>query len=188
MSERINVWEHPLSIWKTKSQYFVWLRGNLRRIWSDNPLRKEWKKDKLRPITTEEKLSKKFHTSTKNLGQCYQCKEWMAGSKLECDHIEPSEGCYDFETAEKFLWHCAANNPDNWALVCKPCHKIISYCDSHNLSFEEGRATKLAIEKEKEKTEAVKSFLKMNGLEFAKDSKGRRKQLIEVFMREEYYL
>lgn len=158
---RINPWGHPLAktIWQTKSKYFVWLRGQLRSIWSDNPLRKEWKKSQLRPVTKEEKKQKKFHPSTKNVGQCYLCKEWMAGSKLECDHVVESDGCYDFDTATEFLWHCAADNPDNWALACKPCHKIKSHSIRKGISFEEARVEKEAIQKMKQSVDKQKEEL-----------------------------
>ncbi len=177
MSDKINPWEHPLSIWKTKSEYFVWLRGHLRKIWKDFPLRAEWKKSQLRPVTTEERKIKKFHPSTKKVAQCYLCDEWFAGSKLEVDHKEESGGCYDFDTAGEFLWHCAADNPDNWALACKPCHKIKSYADRQGVPFEDARATKKAIEIIKNKQD--KLFLEEKGITPASNEKGRRQQLVE---------
>lgn len=99
-----NPWETPegRQVWKTPSEYFTWLRGALRRIWSDYPLRKVWKKEQLRPVTKEERANKKFHPSTKNVGECHYCKEWFAGSKLECDHVEESTGCRSYETASDF--------------------------------------------------------------------------------------
>lgn len=165
---RINPWEHKLAPkvnWKTKSNYFVWLRGQLRRIWADNPLRKEWKKQQLRPVTKEEKSAKKFHTSTKNVGQCYLCKKWFAGSKLECDHVQESNGCYDFETAEQFLWHCGADDPSNWALACKPCHKIKSYADKQGISFEDAKVEKEVIALTKKSIADQKKLLSFHGFQ-----------------------
>lgn len=178
MSQLFEPWLHPLSIWKTKSEWFIWLRGNLRKIWSDNPLRKEWKNSQLRPVTKEERINKVFHPSTKNVGQCYLCNKWFAGSKLECDHIIESEGCYSFETAEKFLWHCAANSPDNWALVCSPCHKIKSYSIAQVMSFEDAAATKQAIQIINEKKD--KSFLESKGITPLSNATKRRQQIIAV--------
>lgn len=175
-------WTAPLGakIWATKSDWFVWLRGNLRKIWSDNPLRKEWKSSQLRPVTPEERRLKLFHPATKNVGQCYLCNNWFAGSKLECDHVIESEGCYSFETAEKFLWHCAANSPDNWALVCSPCHKIKSYSVAEGVTFETAKATKAAIQIINNKQD--KSFIQSKGLVPATNAKARRKQLIQLLM------
>ena len=172
-------------VWKTKSQYFVWLRGNLRRIWSDYPLRKIWKKEQLRPVTKMEKLEKKFHTSTKNVGQCYYCKEWFAGSKLECDHVEESEGCFDFETAEQFLWHCAADNGDNWVLTCKPCHKCKTHQSKKGFStLEEARADKAAIEICKKDE---KKWLQDRGIVPESNAKKRREQVFKYLIEEKVY-
>ena len=183
MSNRINPWEHKFASevnWRGQSNYFTWIRGQLRRIWSDNPLRKVWKKQQLRPVTKEEKEFKRFHPSTKNVGECYLCKDVMAGSKLEVDHIVGEISCIDYKTAEEFLWHCAADNPDNWALVCKPCHKIKSHAERYGISFEEARAEKQAIQIEKEKR--VNEFLEDNGVEPESNAKKRRQQMVKVIM------
>lgn len=182
-NDKFEPWLHELGkgIWKTKSEWFVWLRGNLRKIWADNPLRKEWKSSQLRPVSSAEKVAKLYHPSTKNVGKCYLCGGWFAGSKLECDHIVESEGCYSFETAEKFLWHCAANDPSNWALVCGPCHKIKSYSIAEGISFDEAKILKQAIAVEKSKK--VHEFLKSKGIIPASNAKKRREQLVEYFKR-----
>ena len=185
-------WEHPLArkvpSWCLKdgtpsqAKYFTWLRSQLRSTWSDNPLRSLWKASQLRPVTGEERRAKVFHPSTKNVGQCYLCAQWMAGSKLECDHLEESNGCYDFETAEDFLWHCAANPPENWALACKPCHKIKSHAERYGMSFDEAKADKQAIEICKgDETE----WLKSRGVSPERNAKARRQQIKEVLIREE---
>ena len=172
-------WEHPLSIWKTKSQYFVWLRGHLRNIWKDYPLRTEWKKTQLRPVRDEERKRKVFHPSTKSVGTCYLCNNWFAGSKLEVDHKVKSNGCYDFDTAEEFLWHCAADDSSNWALVCKPCHKIKSHAEGRGITFEDAKAEKKAIEILNKKQD--KQFLLDRGIKPAANQKLRRNQLVGFF-------
>lgn len=129
----------------SESQYWSWLRGALRRLWSDYPLRKVWKQSQLRPVTKEERDAKLYHPSTKNVGQCSFCKEWMAGSKLECDHLIESEGCTSKETAESFLWHCGGLVAEDFRLACKPCHKVRSYSQRSGLSFEDSVVEKEVI-------------------------------------------
>jgi hypothetical protein len=172
--------EHGKKIWKTASEYFVWVRGQLRQIWSNYPIRTEWKDSKLVLVTPEirEKLS--LNKQTKRVGQCALCEQWFAGSKLECDHIEESDGCYSFETAEKFLWHCAAQDVDNFQLVCKPCHKIKSYSCREEITFEEARAIKEAILICKEKRD--KEYLKNLGIPPLSNAKARRKQIEEILI------
>lgn len=171
-------WESELGrqIWKTKSQYFVWLRGRLRSIWSDYPLRKHWKNSKLTPITKEQRESGKFHRQTKNVGQCAICEEWFPGSKLECDHILESDGCYDFETAEQFLWHCARKLPEDFQLVCQPCHKVKSYSSKEGVDFETGKLLKQIIAMEKDKT--LKQWLEDRGVKCKATE--RREKALEI--------
>jgi hypothetical protein len=174
----MNPWEteEGKQVWKTKSQYFVWLRGALRRIWSDYPLRQIWKKEQLRPVSSEEKANKVYHPSTKKVAQCVFCKEWMAGSKLEVDHIRESDGCYDYATAEKFLWHCGGQNGSNFQLACKPCHKIETHRQARGISFEEARCDKEAIQICKGDE---KKWLSSKGLVPANNAKLRRVQVYE---------
>tara|TARA_R110000744_G_C19371770_1_gene563208 strand:- start:59598 stop:60146 length:549 start_codon:yes stop_codon:yes gene_type:complete len=137
------------TIWKTEANYWQWLRGALRRLWADYPLRKEWKTRQLRPVTKEEKENKVFHPSTKNIGQCYYCNKWFAGSKLECDHLTPSDGCTSKEKAESFLWYCGGGVGEDWVLSCKPCHKVKTYSERYNMTMEEAAITKEVIEIQK---------------------------------------
>lgn len=172
-------WETPEGkvIWKKEAEYWNWLRSALRRLWSDYPLRKEWKKRQLRPVTKEEREAKLFHTSTKNVGQCSFCGEWMAGSKLECDHLVESEGCTSKETAESFLWHCGGLTAKDFRLACKPCHKIQSHSQRAGTSFEEAKVLKQAIAIMKEKRDV--DWLLGKGLVPGKNTKIRKQQIID---------
>ena len=169
------------AVWKTEAQYWTWLRGAMRRIWADYPLRKEWKKRQLRPLTKEEKESKLFHPSTKNVGQCSFCKEWMAGSKLECDHLVESDGCTSKETAESFLWHCAGLVGEDFRLACKPCHKVQSLSQRKGISFEEALIEKRTIEIMKTKTE--KTWLIERGV-MPESSAVKRRQQVKLCLQQ----
>lgn len=169
-------------VWKKEAEYWSWLRGALRKLWSDYPVRKVWKQSQLRPLTQEEKDSKKFHTSTKNVGQCSFCKEWFAGSKLECDHLIESDGCTSKETAESFLWHCGGLTAESFRLACKPCHKIQSYAQRRGISYEEARIEKQVIQIIKEKKD--KQFLEERGIKPASNQAARREQVKEVLLNE----
>lgn len=184
-----NPWETPEGkvIWKTEAMYWSWLRGAMRRMWSDYPLRKEWKKRQLRPLTKEEKESKLYHPSTKNVGQCSYCNEWMAGSKLECDHKVESEGCTSKETAESFLWHCGGLTGDDFRLACKPCHKTRSYQQRVGGSFEEAHIAKQAIAIQKVKGGDVK-WLIARAVPPGKNAKIRKQQIIDKLKLEKFNL
>jgi len=184
IEEKVNPWETPEGrvVWKSKSQYFNWVRGGLRKLWVDYPVRKVWKGEQLRKVTPEERQAKIFHPSTKNVGQCVMCTQWMAGSKLECDHIDPSGGCKDWDELEGFLHYCTATVPEDWQLVCVPCHKIVTYAERQNIPFEEAVATKKAIAIEKEKK--VLQWFEAKGIVAESNAKARRIQMVKYFMEE----
>jgi len=181
MSEPWNTPEGK-KIWKTEAQYWQWLRGAIRRLWADYPLRKEWKARNLRPITQEEKDSKKYHPSTKNLGQCFYCKEWFAGSKLECDHVTSSDGCTSKETAESFLWYCGGGTGDDWVLSCSPCHKIKTHSERTGMSMEEAELDKKAKSLIDDKKD--RQWLQERGIIPASNAAKRRQQITEVLKNE----
>ena len=182
----MNPWEtsEGKQVWKTKANYFQWLRGNLRKIWADYPVRKVWKREQLRPVMEEERLSKKYHPSTKNVGKCVMCNEWMAGSKLECDHIHSSNGCKSWEEVDSFLRYCVATLPKDWQLVCKPCHKDLTYAERYDISFEEAGITKKVIALEKDKK--VMQWFAERDIVPESNAKKRRVQMVEILMGETY--
>jgi len=169
-------------IWKTEAEYWGWLRGSIRRIWADYPIRKEWKKRQLRPVTAEEKAAKTFHSSTKNVGQCHYCREWFPGSKLECDHKTPSEGCTSPQEAEQFLWYCGGGVGDEWVLACKVCHKAKTHSERKGISLKEAVADKQAIVICKQKKD--KEWLVEKGITPASNQAGRRNQIVEELLNE----
>ena len=178
-------WQTVLKKSKSRqSGYFQWLRGAIRRIWTDNPSRKEWKSSQLRPITSEEKQSGKYHSATKNLGRCYLCNEWMVGSKLEVDHKISSDGCKDWDEAIRFLFYAAATTGDDWALVCKPCHKIKTHSERTGATFEFAKADKHAIAIQKVKGYDVK-WLKQHDVVPASNATKRRDQIVDILLRGE---
>ncbi len=106
----------------------------------------------------------------------------MAGSKLEVDHIIESDGCYDKDTAEKFLWHCGGQNGSNFQLACKPCHKIKSHMDKKGFNtFEEAACDKEAIQICKGDE---KKWLSNKGITPASNAKLRREQVFKQLLSE----
>ena len=178
-----NPWEtkEGKQVWKSKSEYFNWLRGNLRKIWSDYPVRKVWKKESLRPVTSKERLGKAFHPSTKSVGQCVMCKDWMAGSKLECDHKKPSNGCSDWESVPSFVSYCVSEPATEFQLICKPCHRIKTYAERMGITFEEAKAAKKIIALMKDKKKVDKLLAKHN---LPSNNDKARKESLNKLMKE----
>ena len=156
-------WLYKGSIWKTEASYWSWLRGQLRKIWKNYPISTNFKNSQCRKATPEDKVKYRLHPSTKLIGQCYQCKQWFAKSKLEIDHREPAGSCKDYDSAHSFLDAQVMYPPEKMGLICKPCHKIKTHADNQGMTFEEARKDKERIKFFKQPLPKVKSKLREMG-------------------------
>jgi len=173
-----NPWEHT-SVWKSKSQYFNWIRGELRRMWSNYPIRNEFLTASCRPVTQEERAAGKFHRQTKTVGQCVFCLDWFPKSKLEVDHKQCSGGCKSREEAEKFLWYCGAAVAEDIQLACRSCHKISTYSERAGITFEEAVIEKQVVVFGKLKADEQHAKLKQLYLPPATNANARKQKFRE---------
>ena len=80
---------------------------------------------------------------------------------------------------QAMLWECSL---EDYALLCKTCHKCKSYAEAQGISLERARAEKTAIRLQKEKQDV--QWLKENGIIPASNSAKRRVQIVERLMEE----
>lgn len=131
-------WEKYPDIWKSKTSFFTYLRGHLRQLWSRYPAKLKWKASQLSNPSVD------YTGRAKKLGVCHYCKQSFAASHLEVDHLKQAGQCNSWDTAQQFL-HNLLDCNDNWALACKPCHKIKSHAEKSGSSFEDARIAKQVI-------------------------------------------
>jgi len=128
------------SIWKTKSKFFTWLRGGLRRaLWEKYPPKIVFKNKNCH------KPPEGLETRAKSGNYCSLSGEWAGKSNLEVDHKEGNASLNEWEDLEPFILHLITTE-DNMQLVSKEAHKIKSYAERMGISFEEATAVKKAIE------------------------------------------
>ena len=137
-------WEQVPDVWKTESAYFIWLRGQLRRVWSRHPVKIAYMlKHRIRaPLG---RITKSNPTGEVWCARCEQCGTVVRQSQCEVDHIVSAgsfKGWDDFERWVHTLLHI---NFDSIQSVCKPCHKIITHAERYGMSFEEAKLEKEVI-------------------------------------------
>lgn len=177
-------WEEYPKIWKTKAEYYACVKGLLRKCWSNYPARNDWKASQLKVVDSSLREELGFSKRTKKCGQCALCNEWFPGSSLEVDHKQSSNGCTNKQEAEQFLWYCVGGTGEDWQLVCKPCHKIKTYSERTNVSFEEALIEKKIIAWEKDKSIQHQEYLLSLGYtkEQTSNAKKRRDCYREVLL------
>ena len=160
-------WVEYTQHWKNESAYFTWLRGQLRRMWQHWPPRNELKASKRVKVKVLDANGKqKLYKSGKKKGKpvtryelpCSSCGEMHSQANVEADHLEPAGSCSNSVEACTFMYRLLVS-ADKLRLVCKPCHKIITYAEKMNISFEEAKFKKEIIEIMKKKVDKQKEEL-----------------------------
>ena len=163
-------WEEYPDLWASKSSFFAWLRGGLRRaIWEKYPPKLEFKNSAAyTPPPT-------YKGKAKRLGKCALSGDEQPISKMEVDHIQGHVSLKDWEDVLPFIQHLCASK-QNMQLVSKEAHKIKSYAEKMGISFEEALIEKQAIQIVKEKKD--KQWLQTRGITPAGNAKARREQIV----------
>jgi hypothetical protein len=144
LAKSLEPWQVCPDVWKTKAQFFQWMRGQMRRAWSRHPVKVAYmhqhrKRVPLGRITTKNPQGLVWGC------QCEHCKQNFKQTECEVDHIDAAgsfKGWEDFEAWMTKLMHI---NFDSIRVVCKECHRIISYAERMGMTFEEAKLEKQVI-------------------------------------------
>jgi 5-methylcytosine-specific restriction endonuclease McrA len=99
----------------TESEFFGRIRSALRqatRFWVPA----------VRCIEKATKPYKGTDKRIKKVTQCASCKEWVARSKIQADHIIPCGSLRSYEDIAGFCERAFTEGEDNYQPLCKPCH------------------------------------------------------------------
>lgn len=170
----VEPWEHEGSIWKTKSAYFSWVRGQIRRgLWSRNPIKNYIKRQAAKPAPRNSRAKKVI--------TCEFCQKDHAQSKIEVDHIIPAGSLKDWDDVGPFMERML-HPAGGYRLLCKPCHKIHTYSEKHKISFELARAHKEALRIMKQPAKTQIAYMERQGIwstETAKNTNTRKEAIIQ---------
>lgn len=180
-----NKWEpwNETNVWKTKAEFFSWLRGQLRHsVWSHYPPKNEFKTSMLRKATPED-YARGISSRTKKVGQCVFCGEWFPASKLQVDHKVPAGSLRGADDIQGFVQRLACEK-SIMGLACKPCHDIKTYSERQGISFEEARVEKQVIERMRLPKAEQDAMLKAQGLPCGNDKMRKESWRILLNQRE----
>ncbi len=172
MKNNTQPWEEFPDIWKTKSAFFAWLRGGLRRaIWEKYPPKIQFKNGKctVPPVG--------YQGKAKSGTECSLTGVWTAKSYLEVDHIEGNASLKDWDDVTDFIQHLCTNTA-NMQLVTKEAHKIKSYAERQGISFEDAALEKKVIQIIKDKKD--KQFFIDRNIEVPSNAVIRRESILKI--------
>ena len=167
-------WEEWPEIWPTKSKFFSWLRGGIRKgVWNRSPIKLEVIKHKRKRVVNPKT------GNTVNGGTCYICNKDFIQKDLQVDHIIGEHSLKEFSDVQKFIEAMTCLSADDLDLICKPCHKIKSYSEKNNISIEEARIEKQVIEFGKLIAKVQREKLQELGIEPKSTIKSRKNQYMK---------
>lgn len=137
-------WEELPDVWKNDKAYFVWLRGQMRRTWSRHPIKLAYTKSR-RVRAPIGKKTKRNPTGEVWANKCEICDGLFRQAETEVDHIEEAGGFQNWNQFHEWVYKLLHINFDSIRVVCKPCHRIVSYASRMGITFEEAAIEKEAI-------------------------------------------
>ena len=168
----MNPWEEAPHIWPTKSSFFTFLRGALRRaVWEKWPLKLEFKNQVCEPPPED------YKGRAKSGAYCALSGEWTGKSAGEIDHLLGHVSLKDWDDVLTFIQHLCASK-DNMQFVSKEAHKIKSYAERMGISYGQAITEKTIIAIFKEKKDI--QFLKERGVTPASNATKRKQQIREI--------
>lgn len=197
MSDKKNPWELEGVPWKNESQFMNFVRGVLRKGWSRHPVKLEYvKRNRIKvPNPNPNGRVEKVWGM-----ECNMCKGYFpmpvdrktrariedaTGEKLvviEINHINEAGAMTSKEDIGRYAANLLFVNFEDLEPLCQECHSIVSYSQKEKVSIEEARVQKKVIQIIKEKR--VNEVLEGLGIKPESNSKKRRKQLVDAFMKE----
>ena len=156
-------WKQCPDVWKTKAAFFQWMRGQMRRAWSRHPVKVSYMHNHRERVS----LGRITTKNPKGLVwgcRCEHCHQLFKQTQCEVDHIEAAgsfKGWEDFEAWMVKLMHI---NWNSIRVVCKECHRIISYAERMHITFDEAKLEKDVIAFTKTKTPNQHKVLALLGL------------------------
>ena len=184
MSDKIDqLLKENKHIWKTKSAYWSFIRGGLRRgLWMRNPVKVEFKnKNRVRIVNPNEKTASRFPEIW--ACPCHLCGGVFAQNEVEVDHKVGHHSLTCEEDLINFFESIAFVTESELQLVCKPCHKIKSYAERMGISFHEAKIVKDVIELQQlgeDKNKLLQLGFTIDNIPTTKDK--RRELLIKTLM------
>jgi hypothetical protein len=158
-------------LWPTKSSFYTYLRGSLRKaVWNTSPIKITFKNLNCSPPPED------YTGRAKSGAYCALSGEWEGKSKLQVDHIIGNVPLNDEADILDFIKHLIPP-PNSLQLVSPEAHKAKSYAERQGITYDEAILEKTIIEICKTKKD--REFLQNAGIHPASNAAKRKEQIRE---------
>lgn len=133
------------SIWKTRSAFFSWLKGCIRRSWNRHPAKVELlKKNRVKIPNENPRSSKRFPFVSGQV--CSVCKDTFPEKECQVDHVlEETASLTQLSDIQLCVEKLLVVSESDLRIVCTSCHSIISLSQKLGISFEDAQIEQKVI-------------------------------------------
>lgn len=184
-------WKYPGSRFKSDSQWFAFLRSNLRKGWNTHFMKLEKIKQVRKKIPNPNpKSATRFpEVFGADCEICGKTCSLSAGKKeaknkdyIVIDHKIPAKAFSEIEHVQGFFERLFCVTIDDLRAVCTSCNSTLALGDKLGVSFEEAQCEKEAIQIVKDKED--KAWLLERNILPASAQINRRRQIVEQLKKE----
>lgn len=169
-----NPWETNPEIFPSKSKWFSYLRGCLRKAWTTHPVKLNVLKEFRKQIPNPNPKGKAMVWG----GDCSMCGKTAVMKEMQVDHIIPAGSLAETGDIQGFVERLLYVSKDDLRLVCKECNSALSLSAKGGITYEEAKREKEVIKIIKSKKD--KEWLEERNVVPATNQKLRRKQILDV--------
>ena len=179
-------WELKETPWKTEAAFWSYVRGGLRKaLWNRNPIKLSY----MRSVRFKAPLGRENKNNPEGLVWAYRCEhcgETFKQTKVEVDHKTGVGSLKGLGDISSFVERLTMVSHKDLRILDKRCHRIFSYADRMNISFEEAELRKEIIDLKKGGVSPVKKFLLSEGFITEEiTNEANRKLCFEVYIKDE---
>ena len=175
--KELEPWEQCPEVWPTEAAYFNWIRGAMRKAWCRHPVKVSYMNLHRFKATLGRVTFKAPEGQMVWATHCETCGKLKEGGETEVDHIVRAGGCKSWEEFNPWIKSLLHINHASLAIICKTCHRIKSYAEQHDLTFEEAKLAKKVIAFMKQPAAKQLDWLTKKGtytIEEISNAKGRK--------------
>lgn len=169
------------------------VRTMIRSMWGDSIFKTEFLKNNSVLVENTNTRSMKRFPYVRRY-RCAICGELFGSTEVELDHVESENTLTSYEHINDFMTNIVLTSPDKLQVLCKDkkskklgvtrfgCHGIKTYSERYNVSFEEAKAEKEALQLIKQKKD--KDYCIENNIPVQSTQALRRKAIVEYKLKQ----
>lgn len=143
--KQLEPWQQCPDVWPTEASYFNWIRGAMRKAWCRHPVKVSYMNLHRYKAPLGKKTFKYPEGQMIWATHCETCHKLKKVGETEVDHIQRAGGCKSWEEFNTWIRSLLHINHASLAIICKTCHRIKSYAEQHDLTFEQAKLAKKVI-------------------------------------------